>query len=309
MQAQNSLSTRLEGLRNTSARVAEVLREAPQVGAVILFGSGAHGVISKQSDIDLLAVCDPDIPERTDREVLLSRIRLGWKIHAEGSRNALKLTSDNHKNMDGFKVRVGYQTAKWIGTVVTAVVEEGATTMSVCKDRPFSVLALIQRGWVLFDRENHIEKWREQSRTYPHTLKQNILREGIPSLQKQVLSLKALGDGKNAAEWSRQPRRVKVRALRDALEALTAVLYAINETYDPAQGKHMEETILPELNYVPDRFLERWRSVKGKEVPERFKNRWGMIHEEWYNSVSAFANLADDALDLARPHLDEKVGQ
>ena len=295
MQAKKSLNRRLEALRKTSTRVAEVLREDLRVGAVILYGSGAHGVISRRSDIDLLAICDPEIPERTDREALLSSIRSGWKIHVSGSRNSLVLFSDNHDNIDGFKVRVDYQTAEWIGTVVTAVVEEGATTMSVCKESPCAVVALIQRGWVLFDRGNHIEKWREQSRTYPQVLKQNILREGIPSLQKQVLSLKALGDGKNAAEWSKQPRRVKARALDNAKDALKTVLFAINDTYDSAQRKHLEETLLPELKYVPGRLIERWSSINTKE--------------EWYNSVSVFAGLADDVLDLARSPLGEKVGQ
>ena len=122
-----------------------------------------------------------------------------------------------------------------------------------------------------------------------------ILREGIPSLQKQVLSLKALGDGKNAAEWSKQPRRVKARALDNAKDALKTVLFAINDTYDSAQRKHLEETLLPELKYVPGRLIERWSSINTKE--------------EWYNSVSVFAGLADDVLDLARSPLGEKVGQ
>jgi hypothetical protein len=102
---------------------------------------------------------------------------------------------------------------------------------------------------------------------------------------------------------------VKVRALRDALGALATVLFAVNEIYDPAQRKHMEETILSELDLVPARFLERWSSVKGKEVPDRFKDRWGILHrEEWYESVSAFTDLANDAIVLARSHLDATAG-
>jgi len=303
MPDQRSLDTRLEALRTVARTVAETLAEHPQIVSVILFGSGAHGAITRQSDIDLLAVCDPEIVSRPDREALLSELRPGWKIHAYGTPNSLYPTCDTHKSMDGFKVSAGYQTAKWISTVVTAVVEEGATTMDLCREVPSGVVALIQSRRILFDPGDHVGRWKRLSRTYPPVLKQNILAEGLPALRKRTVWLQALGCGENATEWNKQPRRVRVRALRDALADLRMVLLAINETYDPVQGKHLEETILPELELAPDDLVERWGLVKGKAIPGRFKDRWGGLNrEEWNTSVSAFAALANDTLDMARPH-------
>ena len=63
MPDQRLLDTRLEALRTVARTVTETLAEHPQIVSVILFGSGAHGAIPRQSDIDLLAVCDPEIME------------------------------------------------------------------------------------------------------------------------------------------------------------------------------------------------------------------------------------------------------
>ena len=41
----------LAKLRLTSAKIADFLAEDPQVSSVILFGSGAYGVVSERSDI------------------------------------------------------------------------------------------------------------------------------------------------------------------------------------------------------------------------------------------------------------------
>jgi len=279
----------LEKLRRTSAKISEFLTRDPRVSSVILFGSGAYGVVSNRSDIDLEVVCNPEIPSRADRETLLSQIAPDWEIHAYGFENSPFPTIDTHRNVDGIKVEVHYQTAKWIDAVVTAVVEHGATTMALCSHRPYTVPALIQRGLVLFDRENFAQKWREESREYPPNLKQNILVKGIPSLQNQMISLKALIQKKSAVVDVRNIQRNQRNVLYYALDALTTVLFAINEIYDPAQN-HIEETVFPELTTIPDRLIERWKLIQTTE---------------WPDSVAAFIDLANDVLDLTKSHLSK----
>jgi hypothetical protein len=73
------------------------------------------------------------------------------------------------------------------------------------------------------------------------------------------------------------------------LDALTTVLFAINEIYDPAQN-HIEETVFPELTTVPDRLIERWKLIQTTE---------------WPDSVAAFIDLANDVLDLTKSHLSK----
>ncbi len=83
--------------------------------------------------------------------------------------------------------------------------------------------------------------------------KQNLLRAFTPALEDYRQELL------NSAQRSMGPR-VFIFFLDRAVDALTSLLYAINEVYDPAD-KRAERTILSELRTVPPHFMARWSEV------------------------------------------------
>ncbi len=146
-----------------------------------------------------------------------------------------------------------YQTAPDVSQVIDEVVGHGAITTRSVPDRPYTMIGMLRRAWVLRDEDGVSAGWLERTETYPRLLKHNILGHFAPILRENTESLV------ESAERRFGPS-VYIFFLMRAGDALDSMLYAINDTYDPAE-KRAERTLLPTLANVPRDFLQRYRYV------------------------------------------------
>jgi hypothetical protein len=80
--------------------------------------------------------------------------------------------------------------------------------------------------------------------------------------------------------------------LYHGIQAITNILFALNEVYDPADRRE-ERTVLPHLTCVPQEFMSRLTSVLQGPFDEH-----GAIE-----SAGVFKELADETLRMAEAEL------
>lgn len=235
--------------------VVPVLADLAGVIALLGFGSTALGTADAQSDIDLLVLCDPDIPSGPLRrrhfeqqaglsELVLNEYSPGWEDPWSAQKDAFTLT---HQRYD-----VSYNTPAWLASVVQAVRTTGATSVPEMPFRPYTVLGLLATALVFHDPQHIARDLVNQTQPYPALLKSNILDEFVPVLQDSVEELRnyaARGIGNTAYLFH----------LVRACDALSSCLFALNDTYDPAT-KRVEEA-LQGLPRLPTNFSERYRHL------------------------------------------------
>jgi predicted nucleotidyltransferase len=239
--------------REVARRIDKCLGDHPKVSAILIFGSVALGLADERSDVDLLVVCRSTIIPIADRQDLLSSVGAQWFSHRGADVNRLFADQDVGGLVDGVPVEVAYQTVSWISDVLGDVLDRGAITTDKVPFRPYTFPALLQRGWLLRDKDGVVNAWRERAQVYPRALKVNILEHFVPQLRECTDDLvsnaeRGLGPG------------VFIFLLHEAWDALRSILLALNEVYDPAD-KRTEEAILPTLQTVPRDFLSRLTNV------------------------------------------------
>lgn len=231
--------------RQVAHRIDEALGHHPEVSSVLVFGSVASGHVDERSDVDMLIVCKLNILPIAQRKETLPRLGSNWLFHEQCG--ALFAECDLDGLVEGVLVEVHYQTAAWISEVLEEVLDKGATTTEKLPFRPYTLPALLQRAWLLRDKEGIVEKWREKAKIFPNELKLNILRHFVPILRENLAELKANAE-RGLGPWG------FIFHLNWAVDALARILFALNEIYDPADRRE-ERTILPTLTYVPQDFI------------------------------------------------------
>jgi len=235
--------------RRVAKRVCEAFENHPTVSSILVFGSVASGHVDEYSDVDVLVICQPEIPSLADRTSLLSSIGERWLFHDTLDDNRLFAERDTDGLIEDVLVTVHYQTASWISEVLNEVLDQGAITTEKLPFRPYTLPALLQRAWLLFDKNKLVQHWRERAIVFPRQLKLNLLRHFVPRLRENAAELKA------SAERSLGPRAFLFH-LNWAVDAMTGILYALNEIYDPAD-RRAERTVLPTLHQVPRDFISQ----------------------------------------------------
>jgi predicted nucleotidyltransferase len=267
----------LEQRRAIARQVSQVLTLHDYITATLVFGSVASGAVDLHSDVDMLALCNPKLMPVAEREKILGQLGSGWKFGCS-TENALFASLDIDGSVDGVLVTVHYQTTAWVGAVLYEVLEQGAVTTDLLPFRPYTLPALLQRAWVLSDKERHVARWCERIESYPPQLKRNIVHHFVPILEEQTAELvstarRAIGPGSFLFHLVR------------AEDALVSILYALNEVYDPAD-RRAEQTVWPTLAQVPMHFAARLTAIL--EGPF---DRHGMIQR-----AEQFAELAQEVL-------------
>lgn len=242
----------LDKLRFAAQRVADTLKSHPFVQSIIVFGSVATETVDSYSDVDMMVICDPDIISLADRTTLLSQVGTGWQVEAAGD-PAMFAYGDIDGMVDNVLVTVHYQQVQWVETVMNEVLEHGAITTDLLPFRPYTLPALLQNGWLLYDENQHVARWREASKVYPALLKQNLLQRYLPTLQDQTAEMMA------TANRNIGPRNFLFH-LNWSVDALLSVLYALNDTYDPAD-RRAAQTTWPLLENAPVNFASRLTSI------------------------------------------------
>ena len=248
----SGVNTLLEKRRNIARRIDALLGEHPGVTSVYVFGSVASGHVDEQSDVDITLVCRSNILPLSVRKETLTSIGSDWQFDDPLLDNPIWDVQDNIV-VDGIRVELHYQTAPAISNVLDQVVQNGATTTEKVPRRPYTVAALVQRAWLLRDKDGVFHRWLEQTEVYPQRLKLNILRHYAPILRDSVEEFKT------SAERQLGPL-VSHFFLFFGADALTSLLFALNEMYDPADRRE-ERTILPTLPRVPRDFISRFTYV------------------------------------------------
>lgn len=148
--------------------------------------------------------------------------------------------------------------------------------------RPYTLPALLRRGWLLADHEGIVNKWREQMHPYPELLKHNVIKAFAPTLSSHTNEL-VLNATRNLGT------RNFIFHLNWAVDALISILLALNEVYDPAE-RRTERVILPELTLAPDDFTARLSSILSGPF-----NGPHALHQ-----AQRFKQLTDEALAMAK---------
>ena len=240
--------TFLEERRKIARRIDDVLGEHPEVTCVYVLGSVASGHVDERSDVDITFVCRSDILPLSTRQKILSQIGSELQFNSASGHNPIWDAFDDGV-VDGIPVQLHYQTAPSISEVLDEVINNGAITTEKVPFRPYTVAAMLQRAWLLRDKDGVFKGWLEQTRVYPQRLKQNILRYFVFILRENTEELVS------NAERRHGPAN-NIFFLFLASDALKRVLYALNDMYDAADRRE-EITILPTLRYVPRDFIPR----------------------------------------------------
>jgi predicted nucleotidyltransferase len=253
----------LEQRRLVAQRVTQVLATHASITSIIVFGSVATGMVDMHSDVDVLVLCQPDLIPPTERAPMLEELGSGWIIDAPTD-NTLFASEDKDGTVDDILVTVHYQSIAWVDAVFREVLDQGAITTELLPFRPYTLPALLQRGWLLYDAHQHVELWREQAKHYPPLLKHNIVQHFMPILQEQTDELVA------TAHRGIGPRNFLFH-LNRSVDALISILYALNDVYDPAD-RRAAQTVWPLLDNAPVDFVSRLTAVlEGPFDPEGMK--------------------------------------
>ncbi len=280
----------LECRREVALRVAGALEGLPEVIGIYVFGSVATGYADEDSDVDVGIVCKHQIPTQSIRKDALFGIGTGWRLSDDTWSSPLFLEYDSSGIVDGIKVEVHYNTPALVSEVLDTVILKGALATERFPSRPYRLGALIQRAWVILDREGVFPLWRKQVQNYPLALKQNILRHYLPHMKDCV------------DELNRTTKRhlgpVMVNFfLFHGMQALYSLIYALNEVYDPTD-RRAERTVIPTLSHVPRDFVPRLKLVLEGPFDD-------------YNAVECarrFEELAADIVVMAETELVGMAG-
>ncbi len=236
-----------------ACRLADLLGAHQAVSSVLVFGSVAHGDVDERSDINLFVVCRPEIIPITERMRLFSQVGSGWRFGGQLNTNPPFAHSDTDGIVDGIPVSFHYQTAAWVSNVLREVLLKGALTTRLMPSRPYTLLALLQRGWLLLDKKKVVRKWRDQAQPFPWQLKLNLLQHYVPLLRENLEELVVNAERHLGS-------RLFLFHLNQAIDALISVLFAVNEVYEPGD-RRAERNILPALEKAPKDFLTRFIEV------------------------------------------------
>lgn len=242
----------LKRRRAVAQRFAGRLSELPAVTAVLVFGSVALGQVDDASDIDLLVVCEPDIPDLEVRRACVSALGEGWTFGLTTD-DPLFPVIDECRAVAGVPVTLHYQTSFWINGVLDEVLTHGAVTTERLPFRPYTLAGLLHRTWIIEDRQGIAAAWRTRTDVFPPVLKQNLLAHFVPRLREHAEEL-----------MTSARRRIGTVAfifhLNGAVDALVGVLYALNGVYDLAD-KRAERVVWPHFQVAPENFSKRLTNV------------------------------------------------
>lgn len=247
----------------------------------MVFGSVALGQVDTFSDTDMLVICS-EIPTIAEREGLATSLELSFVNIT--SDTPLFCAQDSCVTKDGLALTLHYQRSAWIGAVIDEVLA-GSLTTERLPFRPYTLLGLLQRGWLLSDKYNLVEGWRAQMEPYPERLKRNIVRSFAPVLRDSaeemvITAIRDLG-----------PRNI-IFHLNWGVDALVGILLALNEQYDTAE-RRFEKAVLPRLGRKPEQLEARLRDILVGPFDQK-----GARHR-----AEAFKKLADETLELSQAWL------
>jgi hypothetical protein len=165
--------------------------------------------------------------------------------------------------INGHVVEIGYNLLSWVDLVVDNLIVKNKITFKEFPFRPYTFLGLLESCKILLDNGSYIQEIRSKIRPFPKPLKKKIYDEFLPILLESSEELK---------DYSK--RNIGILAyefqLFRCLDALTQILYTVNDVYDAASKRsehtllhlrHLPSTLEPFLHTVLPRFYEKQDKV------------------------------------------------
>jgi hypothetical protein len=154
--------------------------------------------------------------------------------------------------LEAVTVDLVYQTRAWLTDVVEQVLTTGALSTPAMPFRPYTMLGLLDTGVVLYDPASVMAGLRQRVRPYPAVLQANIVRAHEPRMVAGVAELQ------DYARRDIGPDAFLFHLVR-VMDALSSLLYAVNECYDPATKR--SEIALSQLPLLPEGGVRRLTSL------------------------------------------------
>jgi predicted nucleotidyltransferase len=249
------MSTTSEKVRKLVLPVVEALTQAPSVVGILCFGSYALEVYDEHSDIDLYVLCDPEMMPEAVRRTLLSNIQgvTDLQLHQTHAGWTNQWTPQSDRLLlNRMPIELSYNTKNWVTTVVRQVIEDGALSLPEFTFRPYTLLGLLANAIVLYDPVGVIAQLLARLIPYSAPLKANLIRKNLPILTEWLVDLHdcAMRDFGSSSF---------LFYLWHICDALDTLLFAINETYDPAAKRSEHE--LSKLPLLPNHFIVRYKKL------------------------------------------------
>lgn len=257
----------VDKIQRLTRPIIDALSGTDDVVGVVCFGSHALGTADAHSDVDLLVLCDSAvIPKGSRRTILegLPETRRFTHHPSETGRSDAWVADADTVVMETATVDIVYNTYLWLAAVIDQVLTEGAISIPAMPFRPCTLLGLLETGLVLYDRDGRVEGLRQRLRPYPAALKANILREYRPIMADGLAELQ------DYARRDIGPGAFLFHLVR-VLDALSCILYAINERYDPATKRG--EQALSQLRLLPADGVRRLTGIAQGPFDSRGRRR------------------------------------
>jgi predicted nucleotidyltransferase len=239
-----------------SSPVAKALSEMADVRGVLCFGSYAQGTFDQYSDLDLYVFCHPEITLPAARQEVLEKVEGIQALQVDyiepGWEQQQWCPCGDRFCLNDIQFEITYNTVNWIQSVVRKVKTRGATSIPALKFRAHTMLGLLENSVILYDPDAVLQAIIAGLQPYPHKLRQTILlnnlavmRGSIEEMQNYVLR----NIGNTAFHFH----------LFRVMDALGAILFALNRRYDPATKR--VEQVFRELDIAPPHFLDRYNAI------------------------------------------------
>ena len=238
-------------IRHLTQPILDALATMRGVVGIVCFGSYALGTADRHSDVDLLVLCHPSVMPVGTRQAILATLPATRCYHGQAGEMGWEepwAAVADEVVLEAVTVDIVYQTRAWLTDVVEQVVTTGALSTSSMPFRPYTMLGLLDIGVVLYDPAGVIAGLRRRLRPYPAVLQANIVRAYEPLMMAGVAALH------DYARRDIGPGAFLFHLVR-VMDAMSGLLYAVNECYDPATKRG--EIALGQLPLLPEDGVRR----------------------------------------------------
>jgi hypothetical protein len=242
-------------IRHLTQPLLDALATMCEVVGVVCFGSYALGTADRYSDVDLLVLCHPSVMPVDTRQTVLAMLPATQHDHGHAGDmgwEAPWVAVAAQVVLEAVTIDMVYQTQTWLTDVVDQVLTTGALSTPAMPFRPYTMLGLLDTGVVLYDPAGVMAGLRQRVRPYPAVLKANIVRAYEPLMVAGVAELQ------DYARRDIGPDAFLFHLVR-VMDAISSLLYAVNECYDPATKRG--EIALGQLPVLPEGGVSRLTSL------------------------------------------------
>jgi predicted nucleotidyltransferase len=271
--------------------VVDALRQIDSLKGILCFGSYAVGSFDADSDVDLYVLWHPEVPSCERRRSILRQIKGIEDPDVEHTEPGWP-TEEWFPHCDRFRLNnvlfdLGHNTLGWL---TSAVRKAMAFPSEPAGREHLNMLGLLGNSVILEDQDECLLGLMSQLYPFPSGLKTALISKHMTILKNSLGEL---------LDYTR--RRIGNTAFQFHLmriaNAIGGLLFAINETYDPAT-KRVEEAFR-KLPLTPPSFLKRYAEIMSTSLDEGSRQKTtrniGLLLEDIERLIEGHAEPAHSA--------------